>query len=147
MLCPYCSHLETRVIDKRDSGGVTKRRRECLKCKRRFNTHEAVEKAALRVIKKDGRREDFDRAKLHRGIVRACEKRPVTGESIERMITTIEEKLRKKGDEVTSALIGEFVARELKRVDKVAYIRFASVYREFADISDFKKEIQGLVRS
>ena len=147
MLCPYCSHLETRVIDKRDSGGVTKRRRECLKCKRRFNTHESVEKAALRVIKKDGRREDFDRAKLHRGIVRACEKRPVTGESIERMITTIEEKLRKKGDEVTSALIGEFVARELKRVDKVAYIRFASVYREFADISDFKKEIQGLVRS
>ena len=145
MLCPYCSHLETKVIDKRDSGNVTKRRRECLKCVRRFNTHEFVEKNALRVIKKDGRREDFDRSKLNRGIMRACEKRPVTGEIIENMITTIEEKLRKKGDEVTSALIGEFVARELKKIDKVAYIRFASVYREFTDISDFKKEIKGLV--
>ncbi len=113
---------------------------------RRFNTHESVERSALKVIKKDGRREDFDRAKLHRGIVRACEKRPVTGETIERMITTIEERLRKKGDEVTSSTIGEFVARELKKADKVAYIRFASVYREFTDISDFKKEIRGLVR-
>ncbi len=147
MLCPYCSHVDTRVIDKRDSGSVTKRRRECVKCERRFNTHECIEKSALRVIKKDGRREDFDRTKLHRGIVRACEKRPVTGETIEIMITTIEEKLRKKGCDVTSSLIGEQVARELKKVDKVAYIRFASVYREFADISDFKKEIKGLVRS
>lgn len=145
MLCPYCSHLETKVIDKRDSGSVTKRRRECLKCKRRFNTHEFVEKTALRVIKKDGRREDFDCSKLNRGIMRACEKRPVTGETIETMITTIEERLRKKGDEVTSTLIGEFVARELKKIDEVAYIRFASVYREFKDISDFKKEIKGLV--
>lgn len=145
MLCPYCSHSETKVIDKRDSGNITKRRRECLKCRRRFNTHESVEKIALRVIKKDGRREDFERAKLNRGIMRACEKRPVTGEKIENMITTIEEKLRKKGDEVTSALIGECVARELKKIDKVAYIRFASVYREFTDVSDFKKEIKGLV--
>jgi len=145
MLCPYCSHLETKVIDKRDSRNVTKRRRECLKCERRFNTHEFVEKTALRVIKKDGRREDFDRAKLNRGIMRACEKRPITGETIENMITTIEEKLRKKGNEVTSSLIGEFVARELKKIDKVAYIRFASVYHEFTDISDFKKEIKGLV--
>lgn len=147
MLCPYCSHSETKVIDKRDSGGVTKRRRECLKCERRFNTHESVERAALRVIKKDGRREDFDRAKLHRGIVRACEKRPVTDETIERMITAIEEKLRKKGGEVTAITIGEFTSRELKKIDKVAYIRFASVYREFADISDFKKEIKELVRT
>ena len=145
MLCPYCSHEETRVIDKRDSGGVTKRRRECSKCERRFNTHEAVERGALRVIKKDGRREDFDREKLHKGILKACEKRPVTGETIEVMITAIEEKLRKRGNEVASALIGESVARELKKADTVAYIRFASVYREFADVSDFKKEIKGLV--
>lgn len=146
MLCPYCSHTETKVIDKRDSGGTTKRRRECLKCERRFNTYESVEKAALKVIKKDGRREDFDREKLHRGIVRACEKRPVTGEVIEKMITTIEEKLRKKGNEVTSVAVGELVSRELKKTDKVAYIRFASVYHEFADISDFKREIRGLVK-
>jgi transcriptional repressor NrdR len=98
-------------------------------------------------VKKDGRREDFDREKLHRGIVRACEKRPVTGEAIEKMITAIEEKMRKKGNEVTSAEIGEVVSRELKRTDKVAYIRFSSVYREFADISDFKREIRGLVNS
>src|SRR3989344_4803006 len=145
MLCPYCSHQETKVIDKRDSGSITKRRRECLKCERRFNTHEHVEHASMRVIKKDGRREDFDREKLRRGIQRACEKRPVTSENIETMITMIEEKLRKKGGDVSTELIGEMVARELKKADKVAYIRFASVYREFTDVSDFKKEIRGLV--
>lgn len=144
MLCPYCSHQETKVIDKRDSGSITKRRRECLKCERRFNTHEHVEHASMRVIKKDGRREDFDREKLRRGIQRACEKRPVTSEHIETMITMIEEKLRKKGGDVSTELIGEMVARELKKADKVAYIRFASVYRDFTDISDFKKELRGL---
>ena len=146
MLCPYCLHAETKVIDKRDSHGITKRRRECLKCSRRFNTREAVEKEAIRVIKKDGRREEFDQEKLRRGILRACEKRPITNETIQTMINRIEDRLRKRGGEITSTLIGELVARELKKVDKVAYIRFASVYRDFTDISDFKKEIKGLVK-
>ena len=146
MLCPYCSHPETRVTDKRDTGSMTKRRRECLKCERRFNTQEAVEQLALRVIKKDGRREDFERGKLHRGILRACEKRPITSETIDKMITAIEEKLRQKGNEVTSMLIGKQVIKELKKIDQVAYIRFASVYREFGDIADFKREIKELVR-
>jgi len=98
------------------------------------------------VIKKDGRREEFDQEKLRRGILRACEKRPITNETIQTMINRIEDRLRKRGGEITSTLIGELVARELKKVDKVAYIRFASVYRDFTDISDFKKEIKGLVK-
>ena len=144
MLCPFCSHQETKVIDKRDYGGITKRRRECLKCEKRFNTQEAIEKLGVRVIKKDGSREDYDYEKIKRGMVRACEKRPITQEQINKMINNIEEKLRKKGNEVKTAVIGELVSRELKKVDKVAYIRFASVYREFTDIGDFKKEIKGL---
>jgi len=133
------------VIDKRDFGGITKRRRECLKCEKRFNTQEGVEKAELRVIKKDGRREDFDKEKIKKGIIRACEKRPISTEKIENMVNIIEEKIRKKGNDINTVLIGEIVSNELKRVDKVAYIRFASVYREFADVSDFKKEIRELV--
>lgn len=132
-------------MDKRDFGGITKRRRECEKCKERFNTFESVEKAQIRVIKKDGRLEDFDREKIKRGIVRACEKRSVSTETIEKMMASIEEKLRKMGKkDVKSTFIGELVSRELKKVDKVAYIRFASVYREFEDVSDFKKEIKDL---
>lgn len=145
MLCPFCSHEETKVIDKRDFGGIAKRRRECLKCGKRFNTQEGVERIELRVIKKDGRREDFDREKIRRGIMRACEKRPISSEQIDKMLTAIEEKIRKKGSDVKTTLIGELVSRELKRADKVAYIRFASVYREFTDISDFKREITELV--
>lgn len=147
MLCPYCQNYDTKVIDKRDVKNITKRRRECLKCKKRFNTYETVEEVNLRVIKKDGRREEFDREKVKRGIIRACEKRPVSGEKIDNMIINIEEKMRKMGKkEVKTEVIGELVSRELKKVDKVAYIRFASVYREFADISDFKKEIKELVK-
>lgn len=146
MLCPYCLADETKVLDKRDSGHMTKRRRECLTCKKRFNTEELVEKIDLRVVKKDGSREDFSYEKLKKGITRACEKRPVNIESIDNMILNIQEKLRKRGKEVTSTFIGELVSRELKKVDKVAYIRFASVYKEFADISDFKKEIKELIR-
>ncbi|MBX4212140.1 transcriptional regulator NrdR [Candidatus Pacearchaeota archaeon] len=144
MLCPYCLNTETKVIDKRDAGGVIKRRRECLKCHQRFNTLESVEKIELRVIKKDGRREDFDKEKIRKGILRACEKRPVSTETIDIMIHNIEEKLRKKGKEVNSTFIGELVSRELKKIDKIAYIRFASVYKDFRDISDFKKEIKEL---
>ena len=145
MICPYCLCQETKVIDKRDSGGITKRRRECEKCKKRFNTIEALEKIGLKVIKKDGRREEFDRDKMKKGIVRACEKRPISAEKIDNMVAKIEDKVRKMGKEVKTSAIGELVSRELKKADKVAYIRFASVYRDFADIGDFKKEIKGLV--
>ena len=146
MICPYCQSGETRVIDKRDTGNITKRRRECLKCKRRFNTHETLEEVNLRVIKKDGRREDFDREKIKRGITKACEKRPVSTEKIDKMLANIEEKLRKVGKEVKSSAIGELVSKELKKNDKIAYIRFASVYRDFTDLADFKKEIKELVK-
>ena len=146
MLCPYCSHEESKVIDKRDANEITKRRRECLKCSNRFNTREAVEKAELHVIKKDGRREEFNRGKIERGVLRACEKRPVNNEIIEKMINKIEEKIRKKGSEVKTSFIGELVSKELKKADKVAYIRFASVYKDFADLDDFKKEIKGLIK-
>jgi len=144
MICPYCLNDQTKVVDKRDNEGITKRRRECLKCQKRFNTLESVESVQLRVIKKDGRRESFDREKIKKGIVRACEKRPIGAEIIEKMIANIEDKLRKMGKEVKTTTIGELVSRELKKVDKVAYIRFASVYREFRDVSDFKKEIKEL---
>lgn len=149
MLCPYCYHTETKVIDKRDAEGTstTKRRRECLKCQKRFNTFEVVEALDLRVIKKDGKRENFDIEKLRRGILKACEKRPISSEVMEKMISKVEEKLRRKGKEVKSELIGEFASRELKKIDKVAYIRFASVYREFRDLLDFKKEIKELVKN
>lgn len=146
MLCPFCSHPETKVTDKRDVGRIARRRRECLKCEKRFSTHEAVELSELRVIKKDGRKEDFDYNKIKRGVMRACEKRPVDEATIEKMMSSIEQKLRKRGTFVKSSLIGELVSKELKKLDKVAYIRFASVYRDFADISDFKKEIKDLVK-
>jgi transcriptional repressor NrdR len=146
MQCPYCSHNETKVVDKRDFAGITRRRRECLKCQKRFNTHEGLEKCQLRVVKKDGRHEEFDREKVRKGIIRACEKRPISTEKIENMINIVEEKARKKSGDVSSSFIGELVSRELKKVDEVAYIRFASVYREFKDVSDFKKEIKELVK-
>ncbi|MBI2632543.1 transcriptional repressor NrdR [Candidatus Pacearchaeota archaeon] len=147
MRCPYCLHAETKVVDKRDSNeeGITKRRRECLKCGKRFNTLERLEIVGLRVIKKDGRREAFDKEKLKRGILKACEKRPISTETIEKMLLNVQEKLRKMGKkEVKSEVIGELVSKELKKVDKVAYIRFSSVYRDFRDVSDFKKEIKQL---
>ena len=144
MLCPYCLHKETKVIDKRDVEGMVKRRRECLKCEKRFNTKEGVELAELRVIKKDGKRESFDYEKIKRGITKACEKRPVESEKIDKIIMNVEEKLRRKGKEVESRFIGDLVARELKKVDKVAYIRFASVYRKFEDVSEFIREIENI---
>lgn len=145
MQCPYCQNPETKVVDKRDNEGLSKRRRECEKCDKRFNTLETLEEVRLKVVKKDGSREDFDRAKIKRGIEFACQKRPVSTEKVDRMIANIEEKLKKMGKEVKTNAIGELVSRELKKADKVAYIRFASVYREFADISDFKNEIKELV--
>jgi len=137
MRCVYCGYKDTKVTNKRDIGGNVRRRRECLKCKKRFTTYEKAE-IELTVIKKDGRREKFDREKLKNGILKACEKRPVPLQKIEKAVAEIEEALRKKGKEVKSKIIGELVMNKLKKLDKVAYIRFASVYREFKDISDFK---------
>ena len=144
MHCPYCSHKETKVADKRDNEGITKRRRECLKCRKRFNTFEEVERVDLRVVKKDGGRQSYDREKVKLGITKACEKRPVSAEQIEQMMTNIEDSLRKKGKEVESRFIGNVVSNELKKIDQVAYIRFASVYKQFGNMDDFKKEIMGL---
>ena len=145
MNCPFCSSTTSRVTDKRESPGGIRRRRECLKCKKRFTTYEKIEKSDIYVIKKDGRREKFDREKLKRGIDRAFEKRPVSQEKIEKMIDEIEESIRKKGKkEIKTSIIGDVVSKRIKRLDKVAYVRFASVYRDFKDISDFKKEIKEL---
>ena len=148
MECPYCSHLDTKVTDSRDTGSYTiRRRRECLKCNKRFTTYEYVEMNPVLIIKKDGRREKFDRNKIKKGIMKALEKRPVSHEKIEEMINTIEEKIRRSGkEEIESNIIGEFVMNELKDTDQVAYIRFASVYRSFADITFFQKEIKNLTK-
>jgi len=142
MLCPYCSNDETKVTDKRDSQNETRRRRECLKCSKRFTTYERIEPVEIFVIKKDGRREPFSREKMKSGIIRACEKRPVNQEQIDAAVNYLEEKLKQQGNEVKSRFIGELIMRKLKQMDKVAYIRFASVYREFKDVSDFKKELK-----
>tara|TARA_Y100000310_G_scaffold345603_1_gene467131 strand:- start:1595 stop:2035 length:441 start_codon:yes stop_codon:yes gene_type:complete len=146
MQCPYCLHEETKVIDKRDSEGRIRRRRGCLKCEKRFNTFEEAEKVDIRVVKKDDRREEFDRVKLKKGIMRALEKRPVETKKIDNMVAKIQGRLMKRGKEVKTDFIGSLVSNELKKVDNVAYIRFASVYKDFTDLSDFKKEIRGLIR-
>lgn len=143
MKCPYCQHEETKVIDSREAEEIVRRRRECLGCENRFTTHEIIESAPLYVIKKDNSRELFDREKVRRGIIKACEKRPIEIEKINEALDKIELKL-KKNNEISTNVIGEEVMRHLKRLDKVAYIRFASVYREFEDVSDFKKELNNL---
>ncbi|MFH1325318.1 MAG: transcriptional regulator NrdR [archaeon] len=145
MRCPYCSNTTSRVTDKRESPKGIRRRRECLKCKKRFTTHEKLSSAELYIIKKDNSREKFDREKLERGVQKAFEKRPVPKEIIDKMVNEIEEQLRKKGKkEVRSSVIGELVMKKIKKVDNVAYIRFASVYRDFQDIKDFKEELKEL---
>lgn len=145
MDCPYCSHKNSKVTNKRHSPVGIRRRRECLKCKKRFTTYERTEKEELYVIKKDGRREKFDIEKLTRGVDRAFEKRPISQEQIHKMINEIEEALRKRGKkEVQSSAIGDLVMKKMKKLDNVAYIRFASVYRDFENINDFKKEMRGL---
>ena len=147
MKCPYCSFNETKVLDSREIEDSVKRRRVCQKCEKRFNTFERVESLHLIVIKKDKSREPFDREKLKKGIMRACEKRPVGMTIIEDAVNKIEAKLRTLSTvEIQSKIIGEEVMKALKKIDKVAYIRFASVYREFEDPGDFKKEIQTLIK-
>ena len=149
MKCPLCRDLENKVIDSRLSkdGDVIRRRRECLHCARRFTTYERAEEALPLVVKKDGRREVFDRMKIVAGVKRACEKRPVSIEAIEAIVDRIERTLQERGDkEIVSSVIGEAVMRELHGLDTVAYVRFASVYRSFQDIGEFMAELEQLIK-
>ncbi|MGN0499295.1 MAG: transcriptional regulator NrdR [Acutalibacteraceae bacterium] len=149
MKCPYCGYEESKVIDSRpaDDGERIRRRRECLGCNKRFTTHEVIETVPLIVVKRDKSRETFDRNKLTAGILRACEKRPVSLDSIEQIVTDIETKLQNSLDrEVTSMAIGEYVMEHLKNLDEVAYVRFASVYRQFKDINTFMDELNKLLQ-
>ncbi len=149
MRCPYCAHEESKVIDSRptDEGERIRRRRECLGCGKRFTTYEIIETVPVIVIKKDKSRESFDRNKLLRGLLRACEKRPVSIDTLERIVDDIEARLQNSLDrEVTSGLIGEYAMEMLKEVDEVAYVRFASVYRQFKDINTFMDELRKLLK-
>jgi transcriptional repressor NrdR len=143
MHCPFCEHGDTKVVDSRvAAGGAIRRRRECLLCAQRFTTFERIEETPLFVVKRDGTRQPFDRAKLMAGLVRACTKRPVSLEQIERTVTTIEAGLRNGiRDEVPSEAIGDEALAVLHDLDKVAYVRFASVYRDFQDIDEFEQEL------
>ncbi|MBI5061073.1 MAG: transcriptional repressor NrdR [Candidatus Aenigmarchaeota archaeon] len=142
MRCVFCGN-DTKVIDKRDNEETIRRRRECISCDKRFTTYERPE-INLIVIKKDGRREGFRRDKILNGVLRACEKRPISRETIEKLVDDIEKELREYGDEIESKKIGDMVMEKLKALDKIAYIRFASVYRSFDDIGSFEKELKQL---
>jgi len=147
MRCPFCEHIDTEVVETRENEDllVTRRRRECPKCKKRFTTYERGENIPLVVMKKDGRRENFDREKLRSGIIKACEKRPISRDLIKEVVDEIERELRgKEGTEISSKTIGNSALRKLKRIDKVAYLRFASVYLDYEDLSDFEKMIERL---
>ena len=148
MKCPFCSCSEDRVIDSRSSNEdrSVRRRRECIKCKKRFTTYEYIEEVPLMVIKKDGRREGFDRNKIISGILKACEKRPVSMERVEAVVDKVEKELQKSFDkEVKAPIVGELVMEHLQKLDEVAYVRFASVYRQFKDINHFMKELKDLL--
>ncbi len=148
MKCPYCGFEESKVIDSRsaDDGERIRRRRECLKCSKRFTTHEVIETVPIMVIKRDKSREQFDRNKLMGGLLKSCEKRPVSLSQIETMADNIETKLQSSLDrEITSNAIGELAMEQLKNVDEVAYVRFASVYRQFKDINTFMEELNKLL--
>jgi transcriptional repressor NrdR len=145
MKCPFCGYKEDKVVDSRATAeeSAVRRRRECLKCGKRFTTYEYVEEVSLMVIKKDSRREPFDRKKLLAGIMKACEKRPVSMEKMEDIATGVERAVQRKSDrEVNSQYIGELVMEKLRLLDDVAYVRFASVYRQFKDVSQFMKELK-----
>lgn len=148
MNCPFCSRPDTRVVDSRltDEGAAVRRRRECPRCGRRFTTYERVEEAPLMVVKKDGRREPFSRQKVLAGVMKACEKRPVPMAVMEELVDRVERAAREQGEsEVSSRFIGERVMEELRRIDPVAYVRFASVYREFKDVTGFVAEVEQLL--
>ena len=148
MRCPFCRADDDKVVDSRSSGDGTiiRRRRECLACGRRFTTYERIETLLLRVEKKDGRRVEFDRAKIMNGLVKACEKRPVSTEQLEQAVSQIENEIYTHYDrEVTSRQIGQLVMNKLRELDQVAYVRFASVYREFKDVSEFVSEVRPML--
>jgi len=149
MRCTYCGFLESKVIDSRESkkGISIRRRRECLSCKRRFTTYEKVEEIPYMVVKKDGTRQPFDTQKLLRGMMKACEKRPIQISQLEEIIEEIESRLQERPDkEIGVAEIGELVMDRLRGLDKVAYVRFASVYREFGDVAEFRRELEDLMK-
>ncbi len=149
MKCPYCEHPESKVIDSRESknGWSVRRRRECLSCEKRFTTYEKIEEIPYMVVKKDGRRQSFDGQKLLRGLLKACEKRPVPVAKLEEIVDEIESKLHEIPEkEMNASKIGKFVMKKLKTLDKVAYVRFASVYREFKDVLEFKEELESLLK-
>lgn len=149
MKCPFCGHPDSKVVDSRpDKGGAAiRRRRECEDCTKRFTTHERIEEMLPLICKKDGRREPFDRMKVISGIKKACEKRPVSIEEIERMADRLETRLQESSErEVPASQVGEWIMKELHDTDEVAYVRFASVYRSFKDISEFMDELQELLK-
>lgn len=148
MRCPQCGYKEDKVVDSRATAeeSAVRRRRECLKCGKRFTTYEYVEEVSLMVIKKDSRREPFDRKKILAGIMKACEKRPISVEKMEETVTQVERAIQKKSDrEVSSSRIGELVMEKLKNLDDVAYVRFASVYRQFKDVGQFMVELKDML--
>ena len=148
MKCPFCSHIESKVVDSRLSKEMDtiRRRRECLKCGKRFSTAERLEEGLPLVVKKDGRREVFDRIKILGGLKRACEKRPVSVTNLEKIVLRVEHSLLDRGEkEVRASEIGEMVMDELRKLDEIAYVRFASVYRQFRDINEFMEELKDLV--
>lgn len=150
MHCPFCGFFETKVLDTRvtDDGNSIRRRRECLDCLKRFTTYEKIEDIPIVVVKKDGKRQVYDANKVLNGLIKACEKRPIALSQLEKITDEIERELKNRLErEVSSSLIGELVMDKLKDLDEVAYVRFASVYREFKDITTFLQEIEGLLRS
>ncbi|WP_054251893.1 transcriptional regulator NrdR [Neofamilia massiliensis] len=147
MKCPFCGYIDSKVIDSRptDENSTIRRRRECLKCKKRFTTYEKIEKVPIIIVKKDGTRQSYDRDKILNGLIRACEKRPVSLDTLEKSVDNIEKTIYNSMDkEISSMDIGNLVMEELKKIDQVAYVRFASVYREFKDIDTFMKELQSI---
>lgn len=149
MKCPFCNHPESKVIDSRLSGegDIIRRRRECEICQKRFTTYERVEEILPMVVKKDGRREPFDRLKIIGGLKKACEKRPVSVETLEKLVDDVEKSLQEKGEkEIDASQIGEMIMESLHQIDPVAYVRFASVYRSFKDINEFMEELKGILK-
>ncbi|HMQ04149.1 MAG TPA: transcriptional regulator NrdR [Pyrinomonadaceae bacterium] len=150
MRCPYCTHIEDKVVDSRESkdGDSIRRRRECLNCGRRFTSYERIDEIPFMVVKKDGRRETFERKKILSGLIRACEKRPISANQLEEIVDEAEKNVQDSLDrELPTVEIGRVIMRRLKALDKVAYVRFASVYLEFEDVSAFMTELKDLVRS
>ena len=150
MKCPFCGNLEDKVVDSRANpeGDAIRRRRECLKCERRFTTYEHVEKSQVMVLKKDGRRQPFDKNKLLGGLIKACEKRPVSMEKMQQIVDDVERTLENRYEkEIPTKEIGEVVMKQLQGIDDVAYVRFASVYREFKDVNQFMSELSHLLKN